>query len=76
MIDKELNIFFPWYDCWGCPAELEWRLMTISAVALNSERQAYIQHKEDSKSPNFTADHTTTYIKTPDKTDSARQHLL
>lgn len=43
MIGKELNCVFSlsWYDCWGCPAELEWRLTTISGAALSCDRQGF-----------------------------------
>lgn len=60
MMGKELNCVFSWYDCWECPAELEWRLTTISAAALSCDRQA-IQHKEDSGPQLHSGSHHYTY---------------
>lgn len=62
------RLFFSWYDCWGCPAGLEWHLTTISGAALRCDRQAYTTQS--------TAQQISTYsspITSPDKTDTARQ---
>lgn len=58
MMGKELNCVFvlSWYDCWGCPAELEWRLTTISGGAVTGRP---ICNTKKTLVANFTADHRT-----------------
>lgn len=73
---KRRNAFFfssPWCYCWGCPAELEWRLTTISGAALSSDRQTHTQHTKQTLFFIFTEDQITRPITTPDESDTERK---
>lgn len=87
MTDNELNcfvFFFPslsssWYDCRKCPADMEWRLTTISAAALSGWQTGWYTTQRGIWSPasqDGDATHINPVKKPEDGTDTARRRNI